>query len=369
VKAAASILLAGLAISASPLFSGCGSGSSDHPRSQPGEVVVYSSVDDEYVRPIAELFAKHAGIRVKLVLDTEETKSTSILNRLIAEAERPRADVFWSGDPVRAAVLKTHDLSAPYLPKQKAGLATKYSDPDNHYVSFSARIRVIIYNTNLLAGRALPASIHDLTDVRFRSRACIANPLYGTTSMHAAALFQVLGDRGGRAWFEKLNANGVKMLSSNGEVRRRVAAGDFDIGLTDSDDVNVALRDGKPINFVIPDQDSLGTLLIPNAAALVRGAPNAQNGKAFIDFLISQEVEQLLARSEAVQIPLREGLATPPLFGRDWRQLRLMAVDYAKLAAGFEELNKRFLEDWVRQQSGSSAGPVEANPHTEASRT
>lgn len=72
----------------------------------PREVVVYTSVDDVFARPIAEQFTKKTGIFVKLVPDTEETKSTGLLNRLIAEKKRPQADVFWSGDPVRAAILK-----------------------------------------------------------------------------------------------------------------------------------------------------------------------------------------------------------------------------------------------------------------------
>ena len=243
---------------------GCGPKATGPAEPAKGEVVVYSSVDDEYVRPVAELFTRRTGIEVKLVLDTEETKSTSILNRLIAEASRPRADVFWSGDPVRAAVLKARNLSAPYAPKDSQGLPARLSDPDNHFVSFSARLRVIIYNTNTLAGKAPPRSIHDLTNPRFRGRGCLANPLFVTTSMQVAALFQVLGNEGGRDWLQKVTANGGKVLSSNGEVRRRVATGDFDVGLTDSDDANVALRDGKPVGFVIPDQSDLSTLLMPN---------------------------------------------------------------------------------------------------------
>ena len=78
------------------------------------EVVVYTSVDDVFARPIVERFETETAVTVRLVPDTEETKSTGLVNRLIAEKERPRADVFWSGDPVRAAMLKTKGVSAPY---------------------------------------------------------------------------------------------------------------------------------------------------------------------------------------------------------------------------------------------------------------
>src|SRR5258708_26966657 len=77
-----------------------------------GEVVVYSSVDDIFARPICEQFQKETVIITKLVPDTEETKSTGLLNRLIAEKARPRSDLFWSGDPLRAAILTPKGGSA-----------------------------------------------------------------------------------------------------------------------------------------------------------------------------------------------------------------------------------------------------------------
>src|SRR5437868_12743220 len=113
------------------------------------EVVVYTSVDDVFARPIVEIFAKKTGIQVKLVPDTEETKSTGLLNRLIAEKARPQADVFWSGDPVRAAILKAKGVSTPYHSPQAAGLPPQFSDPEGYWTGFSARARVLFYNRNL----------------------------------------------------------------------------------------------------------------------------------------------------------------------------------------------------------------------------
>jgi len=339
------------AAASSWLAAGCSPTKIEETKQHAGEVVVYSSVDDVYVRPVAEMFTRRTGVQVKLVLDAEETKSTGLLNRLLAESARPQADVFWSGDPLRAAVLKHRDLAAPFSPAEADGLDQRFSDPDHQFTSFSARLRVIIFNRQLLGTNQPPQSIFDLASPRFARRACLANPLFGTTSMHAAALFQVVGAEKATEFFEKLTANGVRMLSSNGEVRRRVSAGDFDIGLTDSDDVNVALNDGQPVGFVLPDQEGMGTLLVPNATVLLRGAPHAQNGESFVNFLTSAEVEKFLAGSEAAQIPLRQGLTAPRLFRRELSQIRLMAVDYPKLASEFEALSDGFLEKWTRQQN------------------
>jgi iron(III) transport system substrate-binding protein len=311
------------------------------------EVVVYVSVDDVYSRPIAELFAKRTGIQVKLVPDSEETKSTGLINRLIAEAPRPRADVFWSGDPVRASVLKRRGLAEPYRSPTARDLPPAFSDKEGYFTGFAARIRVLVYNRNLVKQDALPQSVNDLLQPRFSSKACIANPLFGTTSMQAAALFQLLGEAKGIDFFKQLSKNGVAMLSSNGEVRRRVAAGDFQIGLTDSDDVSVGIKDGQPVGFTIPDQDGQGTVIIPCAVVLIKGGPNPENARRFIDFVISDEVERLLAESDAAHIPLRGSVPPPALFKQGVAGIRAMTLDYDRLGQELETLNSGFLLEWA----------------------
>jgi len=328
------------------LAGGCSSGRN----SPPSEVVVYTSVDDEFARPIAEQFEKDTGIKVKLVPDTEETKSTGLLNRLIAEKARPQADVFWSGDPVRAAVLKAKGVSAPYHSKEAEGLPKLYSDPDGHWTGFSARAKVLIYNKSLVEKGKEPKSVRDLLSPRFKGKACLANPLFGTTSMYGVALFQVLGDDKAKKFFDDFAANGGKILSSNGEVRRRVADGEYAVGLTDTDDYNEARKDGKPVGVVYPDEDGMGTLVIPNCAVLIANGPNPEAGKRFIDYLLKPETEKALAEGDAAQMPVRPGVAVPahvvPI-----EKLKPMRVDYVKLGDRLEELSKGFLKDWVDRNS------------------
>jgi iron(III) transport system substrate-binding protein len=325
--------------------SGC---SKSQPTLATGKVVVYSSVDEVFAEPICKQFEQDTGITVELVPDTEETKSTGLLNRLIAEKERPRADVFWSGDPVRAAILKSKGVSASYQSPAAEGLPMEFSDAEHHWISFSARARVLIYNKDLVAEDQKPTSIHDLADARFKGNACMANPLFGTTSMHAAALFQSLGVEDAKKFFQSLVENETRILSSNGEVRRRVANAEFAIGLTDTDDVNVAIEEGKPVGFVYPDADGIGTLVMPNAAVLIAGGPNSENGRKFIDYLLRVETEADLARSEAAQMPLRSDVELPVGFPfKSVAQLKAMQVDYDTLADKLEEISGGFLKQWV----------------------
>lgn len=311
-----------------------------------GEVVVYTSVDDIFARPIAAAFERDTGLTVRLVPDTEETKSTGLLNRLLAERARPQADVFWSGDPMRAAILKANGVSAPYRSPQADGLPARFSDPAHHWTGFSARARVLIFNRDQVPADAAPQSLSDLLAPRFAGRTCIANPLFGTTSMHAAALFSVLGDERARAFFDGFLANGGTVLASNGDVRRRVANGECAVGLTDTDDARVAQLEGKPIGIVYPDGDGMGTLIVPNCAVLIAGGPNPGGGRAFIDYLLRPETETALAASPAAQMPLRPGVAVPagvmPI-----TDLKPMPVDYSDLAARLPDLARGYLAAWL----------------------
>jgi len=315
-------------------------------RAKEAEVVVYTSVDDVFARPIAEQFQRSTGIEVRLVPDTEETKSTGLLNRLIAEKARPQADVFWSGDPVRAAVLKRQGISAAYRPANPADARGQFSDPDGHWAALSARARVVLYNTHLVSAGEANGRLESFLDPKWKGRTCVANPLFGTTSMHAAALFEAMGEEQAKGFFTALRDNGVQMLSSNGEVKRHVADGSCAFGLTDTDDAHVAIQEGKPVVMRYAGIGGRGALIVPNAAVLIAGAPNGEAGRHFIDYLVSPEAEEALAASPAAQMPLRPGVPVPKGV-EHVGDVTTMPVEYEQLASQLETLSRGWLKDWV----------------------
>src|SRR3989304_7914827 len=115
------------------------------------EVVVYTSEDKIFSEPVLQAFEKKTGIKVRAIYDTEETKSTGVVNRLIAEKNNPQADVFWSGDPGRPALLEFKGIIKPYFPNPASGIPKLYKDEDGHWTGFSARARIILYNSNLVS--------------------------------------------------------------------------------------------------------------------------------------------------------------------------------------------------------------------------
>lgn len=304
------------------------------------QVTVYVSTDRVFSEPVLRAYEQKTGVKVNAVYDTEETKSTGLANRLLAEKNNPQADVFWSNEPVRTLVLKSRGVLAPYKSSNADGIPGTFKDPESYWTGFSARSRVIAYNTNLVKAEEAPKSVLDLTEPKWKGQVAVADPRFGSTSFHAAALYAELGDERADEFFRKLKANEVKIVPGNSVVRDMVARGEVKVGLTDTDDVNVALEDKEPVAMIFPDSEEMGVPVMPNMVSLIANAPHAEAGKKLIDYLLSADVERVLAQSEAVQIPLHEGVEPPknmPHIG----SFKPMTLDYGKAAARVEEVTHR----------------------------
>src|SRR5262249_52261365 len=274
------------------------------------EVVVYTSVDQVFSEPVFKQFERQNDIAVRAVFDTEETKSTGVLNRLVAEASSPQADVFWSGDPVRPFVLVKRGLAEAYLSPSAAGIPAAFKAADGSWTGFAARARLFLVNKNRVASGDRPKSVKDLIDPRWKGQVAIANPLFGTTTMHAAALFAAWGDEQAKSFFQQLKTNGARIASSNGEVKRLVATGEVAFGVADTDDAFETLKEGAPVDVVYPDQDGMGTLVMPTAVVLVKRGPHAEVGRKLVDYLLTPDVERRMAEA-AAHIPLRPDVPVP----------------------------------------------------------
>lgn len=303
-------------------------------------VTVYVSTDRVFSEPVLRAYEQQTGVRVNAVYDTEETKSTGLANRLVAEKARPQADVFWSNEPVRTLVLKSRGVLAPYTSPSARGIPAALVDPDGYWTGFSARMRVIAYNTTMVTSEEAPHSVFDLADPKWRGQVAIADPRFGSTSFHVAALYAIVGDEKMDDFFRRLKANEVRVVDGNSVVRDMVARGEVKAGLTDTDDVNVAIEDGQTVGMVLPDGDGLGVPVMPNMVSLVASGPHPDEGRRLIDYLLSPDVERQLARSEAVQIPLHAGVEGPrniPAIDT----FRPMTLDYSKAAARVEDVTNR----------------------------
>lgn len=311
------------------------------------QVVVYTALDQPFSEPVLQDFEKTTQIKVKAVYDIEATKTTGLVNRLIAEKRNPRCDVFWNNEIINTIVLKRKGVLAPYTSPSARDIPASFKDKEGFWAGFAARARVLVVNTEMLTVPDYPRSILDFTEPAWKGKAAIANPLFGTTATHVAALFSFMGQQKAKQYLLNLKANSIRIVDGNSVVRDQVGTGELPAGFTDTDDVNTGILSGMPIRAVYPDQTGFGTLVIPNTVGLIANCPHPAEGKILIDYLLSKPVESRLAFSPSVQMPVRIDVKTPPAVKRIG-EVKAMPVDYERVANQMETSVKFVQEVFIR---------------------
>lgn len=335
------LLLTGLV---SLLLGGCGEAPSPVPERI---VVVYTAVDQDRAEPVLKEYERRTGVKVLPVYDVEASKTTGLVNRLIAEKGRPQADVFWNTECVQTLLLKQTGVLAPYRSPQANSLPLEYRDPEGYWAAFGGRARVILINTREMKGMEPPASLFDFGSGKWPvERTGVSQPLFGTAFTHAVALYATLGPEKARDFFVKLKGSGVRTLDGNSVVRDQVVSGALLFGMVDSDDADVAVRAGDPVKVILPDPEDSGTIVIPGSVGLIADSPHPDEGKRLIDYLLSPDAEAQLVRSGFMHYPCRplpdtDSSTMPP--GAKPRTL-----DIAALGPWVDRARKELVEIFLR---------------------
>ena len=293
------------------------------------EVVLYCSVDQEIAEPIIAEFERQSGIKVLARFDTEASKTVGLVQKIKAEAASPVADVFWSSEIFHTIRLAADSLLDSYNSDATAGWPALYADADGRWYGFALRARVIAYSTDRVSAADAPKSLEDALDARWKGRLVMAAPEFGTTGGDVASWFAHYGDARARQILTALKANDVRIVAGNSTAVRMVATGQADVCFTDTDDVYAGQRNGWRVAMNFLDQGGDGVLTIPNTAAVIRGATHREEAAELMDFLLSEQLELMLVRSDSHNSPVHKTLAEQ--FSQ-YAIAKPLDVDYAKVA-------------------------------------
>jgi len=296
-------------------------------------VTLYTSADAFLAQAIVDAAKAATGLDVRLVGDTEATKTMGLVQRLLAEKSRPVADVWWSSEALGTIGLARQGLLQPWTPEAlnaefggawPQGLAGRspvhLADATAAWYGVAQRARVIAFNTRRVVGDA-PRSLEALCDPRWKGRVGIARPQFGTTRSHIAAHVTLSGEPAVRVWLERFKANQPRIYEGNSAAVAGLAVGEVDLCLTDTDDVWVGQGQGWPVDLAyervndpagnaLTSLPSRGAIVIPNTVAIISGCPNPAGAAQLANFLVSAESERLMAMSESRNVPVRAALAT-----------------------------------------------------------
>jgi iron(III) transport system substrate-binding protein len=252
---------------------------------QEKKVVVYTAHISAIIDKLAPRFERETGVKIELV----KAGSGDIIRRVRAEAASPKADVIWSigGEQLE----DNKDLLVPFTPKEDAALLPQYKvSPE--WLPYTGIMTVFAVNTKQLKPADYPKSWKDLTDPKWKGKISSARAdSSGSAFIQLAIVLIAYGEKG---WdvFNGMLAN-FALSDSSGAVSRFVNDGEALVGLTLEDNALEYVKGGGNVAIVYPED---GSAAIADGIALVKGGPNAENGKAFIDWLLSKPVQTVLVQ-------------------------------------------------------------------------
>ncbi len=295
------------------------------------ELTVYVSADEQLAREVFSAFTHKTGIEVAWVGDTEASKTTALVQRLLREKKIPVADVFWSSEILGTIKLAQEGVLQPCLSEKTQTWPEQYRDESLRWFAFSPRARVIAYDPRKIQRDQLPKTWWEYGD------AAMADPRFGTTRTHVAVM-SLFPEK-----FSEFLAStkGTYFLGGNAATLQQVIDGTKRFAMTDTDDVHFAIERGESVAMHFPmHSESEGTLLIPNTVSIISGCEHEDLATEFVNYLLSDEVAELLASSTSHNIPLQRTVADkfPKL-----QVLSPLQVDYYKAAAFQDEAIARMM--------------------------
>jgi iron(III) transport system substrate-binding protein len=274
------------------------------------EVIVYSPFSDEFMQALARPFTQQTGIRVlNIVISTGESQS-----RLRAEAARPQAD-FWLS--VRPAILQQafeEGLIEAYTPAGADTVLPAYQYAEEHITAIGTYPLVFFYNTQAVARTRVPVPTGDwaqLLDEAYRGQIVMPHPATSGTAYSAIATILQNAIQGGGTeedgwdFVGQLAQNVAQFTRSGRAPQTLVSQGEYPLGIGFYDAVWQLQQEGFPVEVVIPDP----VFAEPYGGAVVAGAPNPENARAFFDYLLTPAAQDVLGQFG--NYPVVAGAAVP----------------------------------------------------------
>lgn len=267
---------------------------------QEGNLVIYNPAGDAGELIIDAFRGKYPSIDISAI----NAGVGELFTRMGAEKESPQGDVILCASS--EAFLSNPDLFEPYESTELANFSDDVVATDKSFYGCSMPLQAFIVNTNLMEEDQYPGTWESLADPMYKDKLVMANPsLSGSAYAQLAQILQLYG------WetAEKVMDN-ARFVTSSQSVFQDVGRGEVEIGITGEVNVKTMMDEGFPVTIIYPED---GTGLRFDATGIIKGGPNPDNAKLFLDFANSKEAHELVAstnrRSVRKDVAAPDGLA------------------------------------------------------------
>ena len=290
---------------------------------------------EQFKRDLPDLAAKASYIR---------GSTGPIAARVEAERANPQADVVWGvfNDYLTGAARK--GLLEPYTAKDSQLIPARFKHPENAWQGVTLLTVAFAVNQKKMAELKLapPRTWSELADPKYKGHVVMANPsTSGTAYLLLASHVARLGEDKAFDYYTALDKNLSQVTKSGGAPGRMAASGETPIGVALAYEVEVAKKQGAPIDVIFPSDAVAWTF---EGNALVKGAKNPQNARRFLDWAVSKSAMEAYAKWRGT------GITRPdvPVSGPSIAEFKLIQLDFVKAAEDKDRLVKKWLEKFSR---------------------
>jgi len=298
-----------------------------------GRLVLYTSQPDRDAQQTVDAFRKkNPGVEVEIF----RSGTTEVMSKLMAEiaAGQPRADVLLIADALSMERLKAAGQLQRYPEADVGQFPADAYDPGKTYFGTKLITTGIVVNRS---APLKPKSWADLLRAEAKGQVVLPSPLYsGAAAIHMGALNAA--PTLGPGYYDTLSRNAAVALRGNGAVLNAVASGQKMYGVIVEFMALNARGKGSPVDFVFPIE---GVSVVTEPTAIMRQTRNPSAARAFVDFILSKEGQELAAAQG--YLPGRKDVAPPAGFP-EVGTLKILPVDIGELLKQDEPNKKRFAE-------------------------
>jgi iron(III) transport system substrate-binding protein len=306
------------------LAAGC---SSDDDR-----LVVYSGRSKELIGPLLDRFAEETGTKI----DVRYGDSADLALALSEEGERSEADVFISQSPGAMGFVESEGLLAELPEDVLSQVPEDDVSDEGRWVGLTGRVRVLVYNKDLVAEEDLPASVLDLVEPEYEGQVGVA-PTNASFQDFVTYLRSDIGDDAAAAWLEGMAGNDAQTFANNVDIVAAVADGDLPMGLVNhyyvAQEKAVDPLTDAELHF-FPGGDP-GALLLVTTAGLLGTADQEESGRELVEFLLTEESQEYFA-TETDEYPLVEGIDVADTVV-PFDQIEVTRTDLSALGSGLKD--------------------------------
>ena len=298
---------------------------------------IYTAFDTEEAQLYIEAFEAETGIDVEWV----RMSSGEVLARVEAEASNPQASVWHAGSNTSHINAASKGLLAPYRPNTDFQLQAQLHADDWAWTGFYTGAIGFISNKEFLQkkGAKAPTSWRDLLNPAFAKNVAMAYPYTsGTAYTTYATLVQMLGENETLDWWARFDRQSIFQYTKSGTgCIPMVGLGEVGVGIAFSHDIVAkGINQGYPVVMTFPEE---GTGYEVGGLSLIKGGPEPELGKQFIDWCYTKKAQDLFQKYSRLPVNPKATVAPGAVTMDD-----VKLIDYDAIWAG--ENKDRLIEAW-----------------------